>query len=61
MQTETNYTGIDISKLTLDVAIPDGSHYRHYKFRNEEADFQLLLKALPKQSHVVMEASGHDR
>jgi transposase len=58
MQTETNYTGIDISKLFFDVAIPLADKYGHYKFSNDEAGFKALLKVLPQEVHIVMEASG---
>lgn len=58
MQSETNYTGIDISKSFFDVAVPNGLQYCYYKFSNDETGFRALLKALPLQAHVVMEASG---
>lgn len=58
MQTQTNYTGIDISKAFFDVAIPQEGKYKHYKFSNDEPGFKALVKALPKQPHIVMEASG---
>lgn len=58
MQTQTNYTGIDISKLFFDVAIPFEGKYRHYKFSNDEVGFKALLKVLPEGAHLVMEASG---
>ena len=58
MQTQTNYTGIDISKAFFDVAIPQEGKYRHFKFSNDEAGFKALVKALPEQAHLVMEASG---
>ncbi len=58
MQTQTNYTGIDISKAFFDVAIPQEGKYKHYKFSNDEVGFKALVKALPEQSHIVMEASG---
>jgi len=58
MQTETNYTGIDISKSFFDVAILNEGKYRHYKFGNDEAGFKALLKVLHPGVHIVMEASG---
>jgi transposase len=58
MQSQTNYTGIDISKLFFDVAISKQGRYGHYKFSNDESGFQSLLKLLSSSSHVVMEASG---
>lgn len=58
MQNLTNYIGIDISKLFFDVALTDGQVYRHYRFDNNKAGFLALLKVLPVDSIVVMEASG---
>lgn len=58
MQTETNYTGIDISKSFFDVAILDEGKYRHYKFSNDAIGFKDLLKVFPQHVHVIMEASG---
>lgn len=58
MQTDTNYTGIDISKLFFDVAFMAEGGYSYHKFSNDDAGFKLLLKVLPSGSHVVMEASG---
>lgn len=58
MQSETNYTGIDISKSFFDVAIPFDGKYGYYKFSNDETGFKALLEVLPVNSHLVMEASG---
>jgi len=58
MQTQTNYTGIDISKSFFDVAVANDGKYKHYKFSNDEAGFKALLRALPEGTHLVMEASG---
>ena len=58
MQSETNYTGIDISKLFFDVALPQADGYSYHKFSNDDAGFKSLLKVLPADSQVVMEASG---
>jgi transposase len=58
MQTETHYTGIDISKSFFDVAVFEQGDYRYYKFDNGEAGFAALLKVLPQESIIVMEASG---
>jgi transposase len=58
MQTETIYTGIDISKKFFDVAISDGEGYKYFKFSNDPEGFDALLKVLPDASQVVMEASG---
>jgi transposase len=58
MQTQTNYIGIDISKSFFDAAVPDRAGYSYYKFSNDETGFESLLKVLPQQATVVMEASG---
>lgn len=58
MQTKTNFVGIDISKLSFDVALTRQEKYQHYKLSNDEAGFKALSKVLPVQAHVVMEASG---
>ena len=58
MQSETNYTGIDISKSFFDVAFMAQGRYSYHKFSNDNAGFKLLLKVLPVNSHIVMEASG---
>ena len=55
-----NYVGIDISKLTFDVAIKNEKEaYAHYKFSNDSKGFSKFLKLLNTQSDCcVMEASG---
>jgi transposase len=58
MQTQTNYTGIDISKTFFDVAIVKQGNYVYYKFSNDESGFKALLKVLIADSQVIMEASG---
>lgn len=58
MQSESNYTGIDISKSFFDVAFMAEGKYRYHKFSNDPAGFKQLLNMLPGNSHVVMEASG---
>jgi transposase len=58
MQTQTHYTGIDISKSFFDVAFLAQGKYRYHKFSNDKAGFKALLQVLPADSHVVMEASG---
>ena len=58
MQSQTNYAGIDISKLFFDVAVPDEDQYKYYKFSNDQSGFESLLKVLAANSHVAMEASG---
>lgn len=53
------YTGIDVSKLTLDcsISLADGS-VRELKTGNNTEGFQKLLKNLPPESQVVMESTG---
>jgi transposase len=60
MQTSEIYVGVDVSKLSFDVAIPSLTGYCHYQFKNEEKGFKLLLKHLSQlgDCHVVMEATG---
>jgi transposase len=58
MQSQTNYTGIDISKLFFDVAFMAEGKYKYHKFSNDEAGFKALLKVLPDDHQIVMEASG---
>lgn len=58
MQSQTNYTGIDISKSFFDVAVPVSGGYNHYKFSNDECGFTELVKLLKPAIQVVMEASG---
>lgn len=56
-----NYVGIDVSKLSFDVAIPNAeSGYKHHKLSNNEKGFAVLLNLLVKEENVwvVMEASG---
>lgn len=58
MQTQTHYTGIDISKSFFDVAFLEADRYTYDKFSNNKAGFKSLLKVLPAGIQVVMEASG---
>ena len=58
MQTQTNYTGVDISKSFFDAAVPEADKYRHWRFNNDEEGFLALIRVLPEGSQVVMEASG---
>ncbi|HWB62189.1 MAG TPA: IS110 family transposase [Chitinophagales bacterium] len=54
-----NYVGIDISKLSFDVAIEEKGRYQHYKFDNNAEGFKQLQKLLCNESSwCVMEASG---
>jgi transposase len=60
MKKMMNYVGIDISKLSFDVAIEnEKGKYTHYKFTNDSNGFSKLLKLLNTEIHCcVMEASG---
>ncbi len=58
MQSATNYTGIDISKSFFDVAFTQQGRYEHHKFNNDATGFRALLKVIPNDSQVIMEASG---
>lgn len=54
-----NYVGIDISKLTFDVAIYDQKAYKHYKFSNDLKGFESFKAIIDKKQTIcVMEASG---
>ncbi len=48
--------GVDISKDVFDVY---GSISGHKQYMNDETGFKKLLKALPEESLVVMEATGY--
>lgn len=60
MKKRKNYVGIDISKLTFDVAIIDNKDtYKHYKFSNDHKGFESFIAVLNNKIDVcVMEASG---
>jgi len=60
MTKNKNYIGIDISKLSFDVAIKNESDkYSHYKFSNDYEGFISFKKLLNEDLDVcVMEASG---
>jgi transposase len=58
MEKSFTYVGIDISKLTFDVAIFKSGRYQHYKFENETKGFKAFLKLLSADDCCVMEASG---
>ncbi|WP_343328560.1 IS110 family transposase [Polaribacter staleyi] len=48
--------GVDISKDVFDVY---GSTNGHDQFKNDELGFKTFLKSLPKNSLVIMEATGY--
>jgi transposase len=59
MKCVRNYVGIDISKLSFDVAISKESGYSYFKFPNTSDGFRALLdKISDPDVQVVMEASG---
>jgi transposase len=54
-----NYVGVDVSKKTLDIAIPkqDGT-YLHKKVCNSQEGFKSVIKHLPLECCCVMEATS---
>ncbi|RED43381.1 IS110 family RNA-guided transposase [Seonamhaeicola aphaedonensis] len=56
MNKDKEIYGIDVSKKVLDVYNQCSGHLQ---FTNDERGFKLLLKKLPKESLVVMEATGY--
>ncbi|MFT5943125.1 MAG: transposase, partial [Sediminicola sp.] len=48
--------GVDISKDVFDV---HGSKEGHNQYKNDESGFKKLLRELPDNSLVVMEATGY--
>lgn len=60
MTKNKNYIGIDISKLSFDVAIKnERDKYSHYKFSNDNQGFINFKKLLNEDLDIcVMEASG---
>lgn len=58
MESVRNYVGIDISKLSFDVAVEVNDVHKHYKLANDEIGFRKLVNLIDPSHHVVMEASG---
>ncbi|MFH7014044.1 transposase, partial [Flavobacterium sp. FlaQc-52] len=60
MTKNKNYIGIDISKLSFDVAIKnENEKYSHFKFSNDSEGFAKFTELLkPDCAICVMEASG---
>jgi transposase len=60
MKINTSYVGIDISKLTFDVAIAnENGKMQHHKMSNDIKGFKQFSKLLSTNNHCcVMEASG---
>jgi transposase len=60
MESIKNFIGIDVSKLSFDVAIEEAGGYKHFQLDNNEKGFKALLSLVAASSncHVVMEASG---
>jgi transposase len=55
----SKFTGIDISKQTIDcnITITEGKTETK-KWNNDEKGFEKLIKLLPQDAHVVMESTG---
>jgi transposase len=61
MESAKNYIGIDVSKLTFDVALEIDNTYQYHQFSNGQDGFKALItliKLLESNCLVVMEASG---
>lgn len=56
MNKDNEIYGIDISKKVFDVYSLNSGHKQ---FNNDEKGFKLLLRELPKQALVIMEATGY--
>jgi transposase len=52
------YIGVDCSKATFDVAIPQAKGYKTCKLDNTEEGFVKLLNLLAEGCQCIMEASG---
>ena len=52
------YIGIDCSKATFDVAIPQAKGYQTCKLDNAQEGFGQLLDLLPADSQCIMEAGS---
>jgi len=51
--------GIDISKLTFDVAFQKKDEkFSHFKFSNDTKGFKKFMRVIDKGGHCVMEATG---
>ena len=51
----TKFIGLDISKDTFDMHVFGG---KHQKYNNSKSDFNTFYKSLPRNSHIIMEATG---
>lgn len=58
MESKVNYIGVDISKLSFDVAIEKEGGYAYYKLPNDQKGFAALMNLIKGPCKVVMEASG---
>jgi len=54
MSQSTVYIGVDVSKNALDVSAPSLSR----SYPNTAQGFSQILKAIPREAHIVMEATG---
>lgn len=59
MKTIKQYVGVDISKDYFDVALPREISYQHHQLANTPKGFKELIRLLPSDALVVMEASGY--
>jgi len=56
---DTNLTvGIDVSKKTFDIALPNPKGYSNQQYSNDEKGFKQLVRHLPLEVHCIMEATG---
>lgn len=53
------YIGVDISKKTFVAAFPGAKGYRTQEFDNTPSGIRKFIRLLPKDSMVVMEATGN--
>lgn len=59
MTNVSNYVGVDVSKKTLDIALPqENGIYLHKKISNDTIGFKSIIKQLPVDFCVVMEATS---
>ena len=60
MECIKNFIGIDVSKLSFDVAIEETGGYKYFQLANTKEGFKALLSLMTGKGncHIVMEASG---
>jgi transposase len=52
------WVGLDISKDTIDVGYFKNKIAHHFKIENNSVGFKKLMKWIPAESKVLMEATG---